>query len=518
MYDKGSLRILLVCDQDYDLLPLRRLIRQSDQSLKLTTFHLQSDCDEYPVHSADVVLLDLSGMLNHGIDPADLDETLFHQVPVILIGEARDGAQALEGLRSGAQDWLIHGHLNERPLPYVLELAKLGFSHQRKLIVSHARYQTVVEDQSEYICRFLPDCTLTFVNQAYANYRGKSAAELEGTSLLALTLEQDRNNFQRKIAALTPESPVASYDRRVVIDGDVYWQHWSDKAFFDSNGVMLEIQSVGSDITERRCKEQEALDSQSRFQSLYQNAPVIMQELDATGRILSVNRCWSDALGYDADEVTGSRAYQYVRRGHRRTIARNIETLQTCGWVKDVHCQLICREGQRIDLLVSATSELDANNELLRILLVGVDITHQRQAERLLNQEKERLSSILKAIDEAVISADESEHIEYLNPAAERLTGWALDDARGKQLKQVFKLLEQPVSHPAAEAFMTNSLLSGAAGSSRGGVLIGRSGRRCHIRSSVVPSLNVNGTKKGTTLVFKEVHTATAPSANAPLS
>ena len=49
----------------------------------------------------------------------------------------------------------------------------------RGLAVSEERYRNVVQTQTELICRYLPDTTLTFVNDAYCRYFGKSRAELK---------------------------------------------------------------------------------------------------------------------------------------------------------------------------------------------------------------------------------------------------------------------------------------------------------------------------------------------------
>ena len=45
------------------------------------------------------------------------------------------------------------------------------------------QYQNVVEDQMELVCRYMPDCTLTFVNQAYCRHHEKNREELIGKSL-----------------------------------------------------------------------------------------------------------------------------------------------------------------------------------------------------------------------------------------------------------------------------------------------------------------------------------------------
>ena len=267
------INVLLICSESYNTDNVQRLACSSTRAISLQTLLWTDEDGDYPLESVDVVLLDLHGVMAQSVDPDLLGDTVFSHVPTVLLGDSSVGEYALESIRAGAMDWLIHGHLDIRPLHNVLELAMKGYSRHRDLVVSHARYRDVVEDQSEYICRYLPDFTITFANQSYTEYVNKSSAMIEGLSLLDITPAPERDGFQQKILSLTPEFPVASYDRKVVIEGDVYWQHWSDKAFFDSNGVMIEIQSIGVDVTERRSAEQEALDGKARFQALFKHAP-----------------------------------------------------------------------------------------------------------------------------------------------------------------------------------------------------------------------------------------------------
>ncbi len=123
---------------------------------------------------------------------------------------------------------------------------------------SEKRYRAIVETQTELICRFLPDGTLTFVNEAYCRYFDKKQQDLIGRSFLNLIPEEDRDYVCEKFNALTPDNPTATYEHRVMtIDGDVRWMRWVDQAIFSNNKQLLEFQSVGWDITERKNIEEE---------------------------------------------------------------------------------------------------------------------------------------------------------------------------------------------------------------------------------------------------------------------
>ena len=79
---------------------------------------------------------------------------------------------------------------------------------ERALQQSEARYRAIVEDQTELICRYLPDQTFTFVNDAYCRYFDKAREDLIGRKFAPLIPDKDLEIVLRRLAALNPEYPV----------------------------------------------------------------------------------------------------------------------------------------------------------------------------------------------------------------------------------------------------------------------------------------------------------------------
>lgn len=122
---------------------------------------------------------------------------------------------------------------------------------------SEARYRAIVEDQTELICRFLPDTTITFVNDAYCRYFGQQCDELIGRSFMPLIHEQDRAKLEALLASLSPAQPVGTVEHRVIIPtGEIRWQQWTNRLILDDQGQGIEFQAVGRDITERKLMEE----------------------------------------------------------------------------------------------------------------------------------------------------------------------------------------------------------------------------------------------------------------------
>jgi two-component system sensor kinase len=133
---------------------------------------------------------------------------------------------------------------------------------EKALKESEKRYRAVVEDQTELICRFKPDATLTFVNEAYCRYFNKDKKELIGKSFMPLIPEEDRDKDKNHLATLTREDPVGTVEHRVIAPGgEIRWQQWTNRAIFDDHGHVIELQAVGWDITERKQAEEKVKQS-----------------------------------------------------------------------------------------------------------------------------------------------------------------------------------------------------------------------------------------------------------------
>ena len=149
---------------------------------------------------------------------------------------------------------------------------------------SEQRYRAVVSDQTELISRFLPDFTHTFANEAYCRYFGKTGQELIGQSILVFIPEEDHAPFLEQISKLSPENPVMTPDHRVITkSGEVRWHHWSTRAIYNDSGILVEYQSVGRDITERKHAE-EALKASEKL--LHVQKKVLEQKNAALREIL----------------------------------------------------------------------------------------------------------------------------------------------------------------------------------------------------------------------------------------
>lgn len=156
---------------------------------------------------------------------------------------------------SGLLRWLLDwSHLNKSQRG----LLTIARESEDALRISEARYRGVVENQTEFISRFLPDGTLTFVNDALCRYVGKPQDELIGHRFLDYIPDEEGKKSAENFYEVTPDTPTKSFTHRAVMpDGRVRWTQWVQRAIFDENDCVIEFQSVGRDITRQKNMEEE---------------------------------------------------------------------------------------------------------------------------------------------------------------------------------------------------------------------------------------------------------------------
>ncbi|MBW2186681.1 MAG: PocR ligand-binding domain-containing protein [Deltaproteobacteria bacterium] len=177
-------------------------------------------------------------------------------------------------------------------------------SAEQALFASEKHYRAIVEDQTELICRHLPDFTITFVNEAYCRYFNRSREELIGQKFLTLVPENQWRGVKDYFSTLNWTNPVETHEHIVTTpDGGIYWNRWTNRAIFDDNGEIVEFQGVGRDITEHRKAEQALKESEQKFRSLVEASPIAMAISKGNDDVIYLNKKFTELFGYSVAEV-----------------------------------------------------------------------------------------------------------------------------------------------------------------------------------------------------------------------
>jgi diguanylate cyclase (GGDEF)-like protein/PAS domain S-box-containing protein len=187
---------------------------------------------------------------------------------------------------------------------------------EEELRLNEAHYRAIVEVQSELICRWIPGGILTFVNDAYCNYFGKQRQELIGRSFMPAIAPQDLEMVKNNFASLTRENPVSTHEHRVILPtGEIRWQKWTNRAIFDQAGRLVEYQSVGQDITERKLAQEALLERERFLNSIFSSIQDGLSILDADLNVIQVNPTMEKWYSH-AMPIIGKKCYEAYHGRH----------------------------------------------------------------------------------------------------------------------------------------------------------------------------------------------------------
>lgn len=147
-------------------------------------------------------------------------------------------------------------------------------------------------------------------------------------------------------------------------------------------------------------------------------------------------------------------------------------------------------------------ASIDAFNSMADNIESLVNSLNENRA--VLFAEKERAQVTLASIADAVVTTDISGNVDYLNPVAEKLTGWTLSDALGQPLLTVCRLTSES-AHERVDDPLGALLKSGSSGKMQHAVLLSTSGEQHPIEHSSASIRNREGEIIGTVLVFRDV-------------
>ena len=396
----------------------------------------------------------------------------------------------------------------------------------RELEASEERYRGIVEDQTELICRFLPDGTLTFVNRAYCDYFGKTEPELIGNSFMPLIPEDDHAMIDNAQKLLTPANPVVEYEHRVVLpSGEIRWQSWTDRAVYDDNGVVIEYQAVGRDITGLKSAIERAELNERLCRTIVQDQTELICRFSTDGKISFANAAYAAYFGRTPDELIGTLFMPAGQQSDEDLLTISEREISLSRPILSFERKIQSQSGEIRWQEWTSRGFFDASGAVTEYQLVGKDVTErvimQRQlqaaketleervaartqelhdanqrlieeikqrelTEGMLRDERNLLSATLLSIGEGVIATDPRGIVTGINWRATEILGKDGDECRGLPIEEVFAIIDEANGGACDNsiAFLTRD--DGYKGA-REHVLLNAAGRRLLLASKASP-------------------------------
>jgi len=248
-------------------------------------------------------------------------------------------------------------------------------------------YRALVEDQDALICRFLPDTTLTFVNEAYARFLGGSRDDLVGTRFIDLVSEDQKHDLLSHLASFHSDYRFAQNEQLSRgANGEARWYLWSNRAFFDDEGQVVSFQASGTDITALKDADRARRDSEQRLLDIAESASDWFWETDAAHRYAWAWQGHDDASGFLPDQIIGKTRWSIAKGDPERDEfwRSHKAVLDAHEAFRDFEYAYVDASGVRHERRVSGKPVFDEAGQFVGYRGTATDVTLRRRAERLL--------------------------------------------------------------------------------------------------------------------------------------
>jgi len=311
-----------------------------------------------------------------------------------------------------------------------------------------SRYQDIVEDQAELICRFDPQGRLTYVNPAFCRYYGQDAVTLLGGFIPVQASEAEVAEVRRAVSGLGPNRSMTSLVHRATLPGGrTRWQEWLYRAIMDAAGTVVEYQAVGRDVTDIKETMEGFRRAEEKYRAIFENAPLGIFRTTAAGRFEETNQVMAVMLGYDSPSQAMA---QVTDIGHQiyddpQSRTRLLETLEKTRGSITYEALFRRRDGGRFTGRLHVSAVRDEAGHVVSLIGLMDDITERKRMEEELRRSERVARTLLNATTESAFLVDVDGAIQAINDIGARRLGGTPQTITGRNFRefQSWELFEQ---------------------------------------------------------------------------
>ena len=318
----------------------------------------------------------------------------------------------------------------------------------------------------------------------------------------AESLARWENLIDRAMALHEPFQAEFEFQRGEQATG---WIDVRAEPVMDGRGRVVAVRGTGQDISARKKAEMELVRSQEFIARTGALAGVGGWEVDLENLLVD----WSDEVCRLHARPPGHRpsleeALGYYTQASKPRIQNAVHTAMTGGAGFDLELQIVRHDGE--PRWVRTVGSVDfRDGRPVRLAGAFQDITERHLLAQKLAEQHELIRVTLQSIGDSVITTDQNAAVTWLNPVAERMTGWTAAEAKGRPLHQVFHIVHEQTRQPAEDPVVACMQHDRSMGLAPSTLLISRSGEEFGIQDSASPIRDDEGRTLGGVLVFHDV-------------
>ena len=258
---------------------------------------------------------------------------------------------------------------------------------ERSLKKSEEEHQTILESIEDGYYEVNIPGDFTLVNDSFCKILGYSKEEITGTNYKQhMDQENTKRAYQAFNKVFRTGQPTKGFEHQILRrDGDKRYLDISVSLIKDSEGNGIGFRGIMRDITERRQAEGGLIRTKSFLQNIFNSSIDGITSTDLYGKVLYTSPRIKDILGYDQKEIIGKEISFMYSNGLEDAKAI-MKQLMATGELRNREMKLIKKDGELVDINVSASLLRDEKGEVIGTLGIYRDVTELRRLEAQLKQ------------------------------------------------------------------------------------------------------------------------------------
>lgn len=188
------------------------------------------------------------------------------------------------------------------------------------------------------------------------------------------------------------------------------------------------------EISERKRAEMALKESEEKYRRLYNETPVLLHSIDRNRVLVDVNDYWLRTMGYERSEVIGRKVTDFYTAESRKYAEKVVQpAFFRDGIARDIPYQFIKKNGEVIDVLLSATAERDDSGSVVRSQAVITDVTDRKRMEEALQRSEARYRMLYEGTPVMMHSIDTEGKLISVSDHWLRTLGYTRDEVLGRR-------------------------------------------------------------------------------------
>ena len=303
-----------------------------------------------------------------------------------------------------------------------------------KLQESEAKYRIISQNSSDCICLHPPERDFVFVSASSYDVLGYEPEKVEKLKLRDIVFEDDYEEVKGVISDVVanPKKKMQMSFRAVHARGFIVWLETHGGAILDEEGEIIYFQTSTRNVTDRVMAEEKLRESEERYKLISQNSHDIVSLMDLEGNYLFLSPSVKDTLGYEVEEMLGTKTTDYL---HPDDLPKILESMKVSIRDKRKAAQAIFRfrhkNGEYRWIEAKGGIITNDDKEPIYFRSTKVDITEKIIAQEKLKEKEEQYKLVSENSTDVIALHDLEGHFIFISPSCYRLVGYTVEESIG---------------------------------------------------------------------------------------